>query len=823
MSLQSLLTTWLNGPDAENFVHHRRLPPRPADWRPLPPDLPPRLRRALTDRGLTRLYWHQAEAWEAARAGRHLVLTTGTASGKSLAYNLPVLAALEEAPETRALYLFPTKALAQDQRAALQDLGAAAAVYDGDTPPGARPAIRRQARLVLSNPDMLHTGILPHHTRWEAFFRGLRFVVLDEIHVYRGVFGSHVANVLRRLRRIAAFYGAEVQFLLTSATIANPRQLAEALVEAPVQVIDRDGAPRGERHFFFYNPPLVDPDLGLRASLLEETRRLAEETLQAGVQTVAFVRSRRMVELLLTRLGRSAAVRGYRSGYLAAERREIEAGLREGRVRLAVATSALELGVDIGGLDAALLAGYPGSVAAFWQRVGRAGRGQRPAAAVLLAGSNPIDQFVIRHPEYIFSRSPERALVNPDHLLILLEHLRCALFELPFAPDETFGGLDAETLAEYLDFLVENGEAHRAAARTYWMADAYPAAQVSLRSASAERVLLLSPRGGKAEVIGEVDRESAPWMVHPQAVYLHEGRQYLVRELDLDHGRALLEPVQVDYLTEPLRETTLRVLTVRDSAPVTGGRRHWGEVEVTARVKGFRRRALADGASLGETPLDLPPLTMETTAWWLTLDAALLDGLRAAGAWGGDANDYGPGWAALRERIRARDGYRCQICGAPEQGRAHHVHHIRPFRTFADPFQANHPDNLITLCPSCHRLAERSVRVRSGLAGLGYALGHLAAFFLMCDPADLGLQVEPQGGPFAAPAVALYEQTPAGLGFSRQLYELHTDLLQHARRHIAACPCADGCPSCTGPGGENGQGGKAQTLALLDGLLAGQN
>ncbi len=820
MSFETLFRAWQRDDVAGQFVVRRKFSARPADWQPLPPDLPRQVVQALAAQGIARLYAHQSAVWEAVRAGEHVALVTGTASGKTLAYNLPVLAALEATPPARALYLFPTKALAQDQLKTLQAFGAPAAVYDGDTPPHLRGQVRRTARILLSNPDMLHTGILPHHTNWEQFFRGLRFVVLDEMHTYRGVFGAHVANVLRRLKRIAAFYGAAPQFILTSATIANPRELAERLIEAPVYLIDRDGSPRGERHYWLYNPPLLDPALGLRASLLDETRRLAEDLRRHGLQSVVFVRSRRMVELLLMRLGRDPRIRGYRSGYLPAERREIEAGLRTGTVRLVVATNALELGVDIGGLDAALLAGYPGSLASFWQQSGRAGRGQRPAMTVLVAGSGPVDQFLLRHPEFLFERSPERALLHPDHLVILLEHLRCALFELPFAEKEGFGGLDGAAVAEFLDFLTEGGEAYQQAGRTYWMADAYPAADVSLRSASPERVTLQVHDGGRPRVIGEVDRPSAPWMVHPRAVYLHEGRQYYVQTLDLERNLAELVPVMVDYLTEPLRETKLQVDAVAAQAALTGGSHARGEVRVTTQVQGFRKRSLLDGANLGEETLALPAETLSTQAWWLTVDAATQDTLRADGMWGNDANAYGADWPHLRELVRARDDYRCQICGTPESGRAFHVHHIQPFRSFADPREANRLENLITLCPACHRRTEQNVRVRSGLAGLGYALGHLAALFLMCDPGDLGVSVEWEGGALQSPGVVIYEQIPGGLGFSAALFDLAPDLLQAAQAHIAACPCEDGCPACTGPGGENGAGGKAQTLALLAKLIA---
>jgi DEAD/DEAH box helicase domain-containing protein len=535
-----------DGLTAPNVSHWQVFPARAADLRPLPPELPRPLLESLTKSGIQALYSHQAEAWEAAQRGENIVLATGTASGKTLAYNLPVLAALTENPLARALYLYPTKALAHDQLAVISahftspersetqrrpdgssfahrvegSKGGSpvnpsfdtlrtwvpAAIYDGDTPTSHRKAVREKARVILSNPDMLHTGILPHHTNWSEFFRNLRFVVIDELHIYRGVFGSHVANVLRRLKRIAAFYGANPQFILTSATIGNPAEMAGRLIEAPVTLIERDGSARGEKHFLIYNPPVVDEALGLRKSSVQEAVRLGKELLDADVQTVVFARSRRSVEFLLSYLtptlhpppfsqktgeGRGGGpIRGYRSGYLPAHRREIEQGLRSGEVRLVVATNALELGIDIGGLGAALLVGYPGSVASTYQQAGRAGRGDAPAVSILLASPAPLDQFLAHHPEYLFGRSPEQGLINPDHLLILLNHIRCALFELPFGVNEGFGSLPAETIREYLQVLSAGGEAHEAVEKTFWMSEAYPAAAVSLRSASPENVVL---------------------------------------------------------------------------------------------------------------------------------------------------------------------------------------------------------------------------------------------------------------------------------------------------------------------------------------------
>ncbi len=831
MTFDSLLQRWKTDPlTAENISTWDTRPARRAELRSLPSDLPPSLAAALYQRGIRRLYSHQAEAWAAARRGENLILATGTASGKSLCYNLPVLATITENPAARALYLFPTKALAQDQFSALTgQFSIAAAIYDGDTPADQRALIRKNARILLSNPDMLHTGILPHHAVWASFFSSLRYVVIDEMHTYRGVFGSHVANVVRRLKRVAAFYGAFPQFILTSATIANPAQLAEKLIEAPVTLIDNDGSARGARHFLIYNPPVLDAAIGLRKSATQEAVRLARDVLETGTQAVMFARSRRSVEILLSYLQGgnrpNSPIRGYRSGYLPSQRREIEKGLRDGSVQIVVATNALELGIDIGGLGAAILVGYPGSVASVRQQSGRAGRGEAPAVSLLISTASPLDQFLARHPEYLLERSPEQGLINPDHLLILLNHIRCALFELPFATGEGFGRLAPELVDEYLQILTSGGEAHARSDKTYWMADAYPAAGVSLRSASPETVLLEAHGEMAAEesaprprVIGEVDRESAPWMVHPRAVYLHEGQQYFVQELNLAQGRATLIPVALDYFTEPLRETSVQVLaTLAQSA-----QKAWGEVQVTTQVTGFRQRAWFGGETLGQEALDLPPSDLQTTAYWLSVSPQIVERLSQDGLWTNAPNDYGPAWPQIRARVRARDGFRCQLCWRAETDRQHDVHHKTPFRMFRDAEgkiqreQANRMENLVTLCPECHHKAEANVRVRSGLAGLGFVLANLAPLFLMCDTGDLGLHLEVgESDSFGQPSVALYDQVPAGIGFSEKLFELHEQLLAQALELVQACPCEDGCPACVGPAGENGLGGKLETLAVL--------
>jgi len=859
MTLASLLDSWKRDEETTpNISAWQSLPSRPAQTYPFPTGLPAPLSQALIASGIHSLYSHQLEAWTATQQNQNIILSTGTASGKTLAYNLPVFTELIANPNARALYLFPTKALAQDQLSALTNLkletwNLTPAIYDGDTPSSARPSIRKNARIVLTNPDMLHTGILPHHTNWLEFLSHLKYVVIDEAHTYRGVFGSHVANVIRRLKRVAAFYNSAPKFILASATIGNPKELAEKLIEQPVTLIDNDGSARGPRHFLIYNPPLVDESLGLRKSSLLEGVRLARELLNSNVQTVVFARSRRSVEIILSYLqgeltpdssieaplipyeslpNPRSTVRGYRSGYLPSQRREIEKGLRDGAIKTVVATNALELGIDIGGLGAAILVGYPGTVASARQQAGRAGRGLESAVSVLVASPNPIDQFLAHHPEYFFERSPEQALVNPDHLLILLEHLRCAMFELPFPQGEGFGSLSGEIIDEYLHFLLSNGEAHLSNEKFFWMADIYPAANISLRSASPQSFVLQTTTDDKPLTIGIVDGESAVWMVHPGAVYLHEAQAYLVEELNLAERIARLKPFVSEYYTEPLQQTEVELLSVAEESPPSsvkgsgyraesveagvGASKSWGELKITRQVTGFRKRRWHTHENLGEEPLDLPPSELQTTGYWLTLSEETIARLRDLGAWSNDPNDYGPGWDKIRERVRGRDKFTCQVCGAVESGRQHDVHHKVPFRSFASREEANRVENLTTLCPSCHHKVEQNVRMRSGLAGLAYVLANLAPLFLMCDSSDLGTHIEPvENKIFGMPTIVLYDSIPAGIGFSQKLFELHDELLARALELVGACACADGCPSCVGPGGENGYGGKQEALEIL--------
>jgi len=844
---------------ARRITHWRHLSAQPGRYASFPAGIDPRLIQALNRHGIEHAYTHQAMALEAVLRGENVVVVTPTASGKTLCYNLPVLNALLADPSARALYLFPTKALAQDQLAelntlaadqALSALGQPFATYDGDTPQSARASIRSSARIVITNPDMLHAGILPHHTRWARFLQGLRTVVLDEIHTYRGVFGSHVANVLRRLRRVCAFYGSTPQFICASATIANPLDLAERLVEAPFTLIDtqEDGSPHGEKHFLFYNPPLVDRELGIRRSAVSDARLLAEQLLAAGVQTIVFARARLTTEVLLTYLRDAAQrqdlpperVQGYRGGYLPMERREIERGLRQRDVLGVVATNALELGINIGGMDACVMTGYPGTIASTWQQAGRAGRRAETSLAVLVAGASPLDQYIVNHPDYFFGRSPEQALLNPDNLIIVANHIRCAAFELPFAQGEEFGRFPHTQ--EVLAFLEEEKLLRLSGGQWHYTDQVYPAEAVSLRTAEMDNfVVVRAPPGpessgearvytGEGEVIGVVDRQSAPFLVHEGAIYLHGGDSYLVRRLDWDGRRAEVESVEVGYYTQASSSTSVQITEVHDQTEGSTTLKAHGGVLVTSKATSYKKVRLYTHEILGwgEIPAEtIPEQEMETTAYWFSILPELSARLEQEGLLNLAQGDRGPNWEQQRNGARARDSYRCRHCGAPERpDRAHDVHHIAPFRTFGyvrgknDHFlDANRLENLVTLCSSCHRRVEVDLMVRGTLSGLAYVLRHLAPLYLMSDPRDIGIVSEIKSSFTRQPTVTIYDNAPGGLGFSETLYALHDRLLSAARELVAACRCQWGCPSCVGPVAEVGEDAKANCLRLLDLVL----
>jgi DEAD/DEAH box helicase domain-containing protein len=754
----------------------RRMPAVAAEFAPFPEVLDDRLTSALRLRGIDQLYTHQAESIEHALARRNAVIVTPTASGKTLCYNAPVLHAILQDPSSRALYLFPTKALAQDQLAEVQTLCELIAsatgeqigvfTYDGDTPQDARRTIRSRAHMVLSNPDMIHAGILPHHPRWAKLFENLRYVVIDELHAYRGVFGSHLCNVLRRLRRICRHYGSNPTFICSSATIANPRELAERLTEQPFELVQRSGAPRGEKFFLFVNPPVVNQQLGIRRSYLSETRRVAAEFLKRNLQLIVFAQSRLSTEILTTYLkddfeaqpGEQERIRGYRGGYLPLRRREIEKGLREGAVRAVVSTNALELGIDIGALDVSVMAGYPGTIAATWQRAGRAGRRASRSAAVMVASSAPLDQFIVRNPSYFFDASPERALIDPNNLHILVDHVKCAAFELPVSTSEQFGAVaDGEgsepaahgvhDVQQVLEILAEQGLVHRsggtgdpddpAEGQWYWTSESYPADAVSLRSVSSDNFVIVDTTH-EPRVIGETDFTSGPATLHEKAIYIVEGTLYQVEKLDFDGRKAYVRQIDCDYYTDAI---TYNRVTIIDTFSEPAVASH-GEVHVVSRVVGFKKIKFYTNENVGSGDLDLPEQQMHTTSYWLTIPAAVMGVL---------------------------------------------------------PFAAD----------------DR----RDGIVGLSFAMKQVAQLLLMCDGHDIGISIDTEE---QDPRIFIYDNYPGGIGFSAPLFRAHDELLDATHRLIAECPCESGCPGCVGPIGNTGPLAKTAALRILDLLLAGR-
>jgi DEAD/DEAH box helicase domain-containing protein len=791
----------------------RRLTAVPAQFAPFPAVLDPRLRLALESRGISQLYTHQAEAIDHALAGRNAVIVTPTASGKTLCYNAPVLHAILQDPAARALYLFPTKALAQDQLAELHamcetlsglsgtglgDTGTGLGddrrnpsphigvfTYDGDTPQDARRTIRGRAHVVLSNPDMLHSGILPHHPRWAKLFENLRYVIIDELHAYRGVFGSHLCNVLRRLRRICRHYGSHPVFLCSSATIANPKELAERLTEQPFELVDRSGAPRGEKFFVFVNPPVVNQQLGIRRSYLSETRRISAEFLKRNLQLIVFAQSRLATEILTTYLkddfeevpGGPERIRGYRGGYLPNRRREIEKGLRQGAVRAVVSTNALELGIDIGALDVSVMAGYPGTIAATWQRAGRAGRRASRSAAVMVASSAPLDQFVVRNPSYFFDASPERALIDPDNLHILVDHIKCAAFELPFTTSEAFGRHD---LQEILSLLAEQELVHRAGAdadldapevdaQWTWTSESYPADAVSLRSISSDNFVVVDVTD-ETRVIGETDFTSGPATLHPKAIYIVEAKLYQVEKLDFEGRKAFVRAISCDYYTTAITYTRVTILDTfaqgaQEKEPANEKGPYpfsaHGEVHVVSRVVGFKKIKFYTNENVGSGELDLPEQQMHTTAYWLTIPASVM---------------------------------------------------------------------ALLPCASDDR--------RDGVVGLSFAMRQVAQLLLMCDSHDIGISISGSGigdsgfgsDPHQSNSessipnpdgvqIFVYDNYPGGIGFSEPLFRMHEELLIATRRLIADCECESGCPGCVGPIGNTGPLAKITALRILDLLI----
>jgi DEAD/DEAH box helicase domain-containing protein len=723
----------------------------------VPASVDARLRAALDQRGIARLYSHQAESFELTAAGKNVVIVTPTASGKTLCYNLPVLNLLINDDGARAMYIFPTKALAEDQlhefQSAVDQMGSEirAFTYDGDTPQDARRAVRQKANVVLTNPDMLHSGILPHHTKWARYFENLKYIVIDELHYYRGVYGSHFANLLRRLARICEFYNSKPKFICCSATIANPRELAEALTGEPFELVERNGAPRGEKFFIFYNPPVVNRALGIRRSYISETRRMALKFIEANLQTLVFANNRLATEVLVTYLKDacdrgpipSSTVRGYRGGYLPRERREIERSLRAGEIRAVVATNALELGIDIGSLDAVVMAGYPGTIASSWQRAGRAGRRQSTSAAVMVASSAPLDQYVVEHPDYFFGRSPEHAYINPENLEILLAHVKCAAFELPLRDGEKFGRHD---MSEVCRFLEETGFLHHSAGAWHWTSDTYPADAASLRSVTSDNFVVVDITG-EAKVIAEVSFPVALTSLHEKAIYLHEARQYHVERFEYDERKAYVKSVDCDYYTDAIDYTQVKVLEEAGNEPQGTARRAHGDVRVNRQIVGFKKIKFYTMENVGAGKLNMPEQEMHTTSFWLHFPAAFLASL----------GDFTP--------TEKQSG----ITGL---GNA--------LRTVAA---------LLLMCDP---------------RDLGVALSEEIAG---------GLET-------FEPNLYLYDMYPGGIGQSAPLFRLAPQLLKQTAGLLASCACEAGCPSCVGPVGEVGERGKQVAVRILEALTA---
>lgn len=614
----------------ENIVNWQEVEPQEAKYRPLPDSVDDRIKEALKNRGIESLYSHQATAYETVRKGENIVAVTPTASGKTLCYNLPVLQAVAEDDSARALYLFPTKALAQDQKSELNEIITEMGIdiksftYDGDTSPAIRQIVKKVGHIVITNPDMLHSGILPHHTKWVSLFSNLKFIVIDELHTYRGVFGSHVANVIRRLRRICDFYGSKPLFICTSATIANPQELAEQLTGSPMRLIADNGAPRGRKHFVFYNPPIANKALNIRKSSTVEVNQLAREFLRNKIQTIVFARSRVRVEVILSHLQElvkneigNNSIRGYRGGYLPKQRREIERGLRNGEILGVVSTNALELGVDIGQLQVCVMTGYPGSVASTWQQAGRAGRRHGEALVLMVAGNTPIDQYIVQNPDYFFDRSPEHARINPENLLILVDHLRCAAYELPLKQGEEFGALE---IGDILEYLVEEKVLHQAGDTFYWANQSFPASEVSLRSAAQENVVIVDQSDiANVQIIGEMDRFSAMTLLHDEAIYLHQGIQYQVEKLDWDHKKAYVREVDVDYYTDANMAVKLKVLEIDRTENRRKTAVNYGDVVVNAMPTLFKKIRMTTFENVGYGPIFLPEQELHTSATWIEI------------------------------------------------------------------------------------------------------------------------------------------------------------------------------------------------------------
>lgn len=809
-SLAPLLATWRQGQGVgQHFTAIKHTPAREARHGKWPEALNPKLKQMLERRGFTQLFSHQAEAVQSALEGHDVVIVTPTASGKSLCYNLPVLDALYWGGN--ALYLFPTKALSQDQCAelnALLDLmpdrqpSFEAQVYDGDTPPDVRKRIRRNARLVVTNPDMLHGAILPHHARWAALFQKLEYIVIDELHSYRGVFGSHVANVIRRLTRICEHYGSKPTFLCTSATIANPRELAEQLSGRPTQsftLVDESGAPQNPRTICFFNPPITDKLQMRRQSALSAAARVARHTLKADLGTIIFTRSRQSVEVLVHRLKEqlqreqgsprlSERIASYRGGYLPDLRRSIERGLRTGKLLGVISTNALELGIDIGQLDVCVMAGYPGTIASTWQQIGRAGRRGKESLSILIASDSPLDQFMVNNPDYFFEQPPEHARIDPDNLRVVAEHLKCAAYELPWIDGEPFGVFDGEAVREMFEFLeAETAMCHLVDGRWRWSDRHYPASEVNLRNIAEQNFVVVDITHDPERVLAEVDFESAHTTIYPGAVYQVTGKPYRVERLDYDDRRAYVRRSSDGYYTTAISYRAVHVLESFEEGMIGDASVGYGEVCVTERFVGYKKIKFGTGENVGYGELNLPELDLHTMAYWLTLSSKRFDRFsRDATRWARIVHGAGQVLltaASLKLMCDPRDVALC--CGSVAE----------------DEWLAQGFDGL-------------QVRSQDGTHH---------TFGMSYDPQATHHQLESGrvGPSLYNPTIFLYDIFPGGVGFGEGLYEQHLDFMQLALDLVTSCGCEHGCPSCVGPVIPGDVPCKADVMALLAQLRDG--
>ena len=767
MDTKKALEEILSSPEfAANIVVKKLIPAKEGQYADFPPDLDSRVIDFLKKRGITKIYTHQKEVWESVKQGRHTVVVTPTASGKTLCYNLPVLNSLLNDDKARALYLFPTKALSQDQQSELNELTASdkreagvipikVATYDGDTPDSLRVSARDTGRIIISNPDMLHAGILPNHPKWIKFFSSLKYVVIDEIHAYRGVLGSHVADLIRRLKRVSSFYGAKPVFILCSATIGNPGELAETLTGENVTLVDNNGAPQSEKLIILYNPPLIDSVQGIRRSVVTESRRWMLAFLKAGIKTILFAHSRVKTEVAAGYVNEDLKniftdnsrikVEAYRSGLLPNERRGIEKGLREGTIQGVVSTNALELGIDIGGLDASVVGGFPGSFNSFWQQSGRAGRRGGYSVSVFIASSSPMDQFIMNDPDWFWKKSAEDARIDPDNPYILSDHIRCGAFELPFNDDALEKSEDSfskDAALPVLEYLEEDGIVRHTAGKWHWADRSFPAEGISLRSATADNVVIIDVTEGRNSVIGEMDRPSAKELIFPNAVYIHRGRQYLVEELDIENRKCLVREADVNYFTDGLVKTDIKVLTEDEFFTYPAGsekpaaRGVLGDVLVRSQAAKFKKIRFHTHENVGYGDISLPEEEMQTKA---------LVFLFGEDTKGGEA--------------------------------------------------------LSTLDEASKSLV---------LSGTGSLIKTIAPVYLLCDPRDLGVAERARDPHFGISALYIYDKYPGGTGLSERLAQKAGELFNHVRFAVERCPCKNGCPSCVGP-----EGNKKGTLELL--------